>query len=255
MTQNSKSIVISQPYYFPWVGLFEQLIQADIFIHYDDVQFSKGHFQDRVQIKTNDGSKWLTVPKSKVSISHNINEVKIDYSKNWQKSQLDFLKQCYRNAPFVDDMIKIVTSVFEKNPVYLSEISIASIEAVADYYDLLNSKVIVKSSEIEESDNSKSTERVFNICKYFGANKYITGMGALSYFDFELFEKHNIEVYFVDYQKSNYPQLFGDFNPFVSVLDLVANTGKDGVKYIGSKAVYWKDFINTSKSKEYLKKL
>lgn len=249
----NKSIVISQPYYFPWVGLFEQLIQADIFIHYDDVQFSKGHFQDRVQIKTNSGFKWITVPKSKVKISQNINEVKIDPKKNWQRSQLDFLRQNYRDAPYVNDMIEIVEMVFDKKPLFLSEISISSIEAVGEYYGLLESRKLFRSSEINNNENAKSTKRVLNLCKYFNANKYITGLGALKYFDFELLEKHDIAVYFVDYQVKKYPQLHGDFNPYVSILDLIANTGKKGINYIGSNSVYWKEFINTDKSIAYLK--
>ena len=43
--------------------MFEQINFADIYVHYDDVQYSKGHFQDRVQIKTDKGFKWLTVGK------------------------------------------------------------------------------------------------------------------------------------------------------------------------------------------------
>lgn len=250
----SKSIVISQPYYFPWIGLFEQLIQSDIFVHYDDVQFSKGHFQDRVQIKTENGFKWITVPKSNVKISQKINEVRIDYSKNWQKSQLDFLKQNYRNAPFVNDMIGLVRMVFNENPVFISDVSITSIETVAGYFGLMDGRIFVKSSEIKDIPSSKKTERVLNICKYFNVDKYITGYGALKYFDFELFEKHNIEVCFVDYQIKEYKQLYGDFNPYVSILDLIANIGREGIENIGSQSVYWKEFIKMDKSIKYLQK-
>ena len=46
------TVVISQPMLFPWVGMFEQVALADVFVHYDDVQFSKGSFTNRVQLKT-----------------------------------------------------------------------------------------------------------------------------------------------------------------------------------------------------------
>ncbi|NBX37756.1 MAG: hypothetical protein EBR10_11170, partial [Planctomycetes bacterium] len=49
-------IVISQSMYFPWVGFLEQMSLADIFVVYDDVQFSKGSFTSRVQAKTAAGS-------------------------------------------------------------------------------------------------------------------------------------------------------------------------------------------------------
>jgi hypothetical protein len=55
-------VVISQSMYFPWVGMLEQIRLADIFIHYDDVQFSKGSFSNRVQVKTPGGVAWMTAP-------------------------------------------------------------------------------------------------------------------------------------------------------------------------------------------------
>ena len=46
-----KTVVISQPMYFPWVGMLEQMALADVWVHLDDAQFSKGGFFNRVQIK------------------------------------------------------------------------------------------------------------------------------------------------------------------------------------------------------------
>ena len=48
-------VVISQPMLFPWVGMLEQIMLADVFVHYADVQFSKGSFTNRVQIKDSTG--------------------------------------------------------------------------------------------------------------------------------------------------------------------------------------------------------
>ncbi|MCA9907942.1 MAG: WbqC family protein, partial [Anaerolineae bacterium] len=54
-------LVISQSMYFPWAGLLEQIRLADTFVHYDDVQHTRG-FYNRVQIKTGNGVRWITVP-------------------------------------------------------------------------------------------------------------------------------------------------------------------------------------------------
>ena len=43
-----------------------------------------------------------------------------------------------------------------------------------------------------------------------------------------------------------YPQLHGEFTPFVSALDLVANCGRAGRQYIHSKTVNWKEFVHGS---------
>ena len=44
-------VVISQSMFFPWVDFLEQLKLADLNVFYDDVQFSKGSFTNRVRIK------------------------------------------------------------------------------------------------------------------------------------------------------------------------------------------------------------
>ena len=54
-----KTVVISQPMYFPWIGIFEQIRLADVFVFYDDVQFTRG-FINRVQYKTPQGTGWIT---------------------------------------------------------------------------------------------------------------------------------------------------------------------------------------------------
>ena len=41
----------------------------------------------------------------------------------------------------------------------------------------------------------------------------------------------------MDYQCKEYPQQFGDFTPYVSALDLVANCGRGGKSCICSDAV------------------
>jgi hypothetical protein len=86
-----------------------------------------------------------------------------------------------------------------------------------------------------------------------GADVYLTGMGALRYLNFDLFENAGIKVEFIDYAKTSYPQLNNNFNPYVSILDLITNTGKHGTKYMNSQPVYYKEFINREQAKEYLK--
>ena len=51
LSEFSNVVVISQPMYFPWIGFLSQLSMANTIIWLDDVQFSKGSFINRIQIK------------------------------------------------------------------------------------------------------------------------------------------------------------------------------------------------------------
>ncbi len=233
--------------YFPWIGMFEQVRLCDVFVFYDDVQFSKGSFTNRVQVKYNnkEGIRWLTVPSSNLSLGVSINELLIDHSKNWQAEHLEILKTSYEKAPFYNEMTGLVKDLFDFKTDSLSELTIKSMELIMDYYGFKDKLKISRSSELDIS--GKSTQRVFDIVQHYGCNVYITGHGARKYFDHELFDRNGIAVEYIDYKKNVYPQVLGAFNPYVSILDLIANTGKEGLQYINSGTVNWKQFLDQTK--------
>ena len=88
-----------------------------------------------------------------------------------------------------------------------------------------------------------SSERVLGIVKCVAGKTYITGHGAMHYLDHGLLEESNISVKYMDYRKIEYPQLHGEFTPYVSSLDLIANCGPAGKEYICSEAIEWREFV------------
>jgi hypothetical protein len=232
--------------YFPWVGMFEQIRLCDIYVHYDDVQFSKGSFTNRVQIKTDnaEGFNWLTVPLKSAKLGVKINEVEIDYKKNWPGRHLELLKQSYKNAPFKAEMLEIAEQLFDEKHSLMGELSKRSMDLISEYYDLQENRRFYVSSRLPVGGSS--TKRVFDLVTYFKCDKYITGHGARNYLDHQLFEDNGISVEYMDYRRMPYPQQFEEFNPHVSILDLIANTGKEGEKFIISTTKKWREFIHES---------
>jgi WbqC-like protein family len=236
-----RCVVISQPMFFPWVGLFEQIALADVYIHYDDVQFSKGSFTNRVQIKTAGGSNWLTVPLRELHLGCLIGAVAVDERQDWRGRHTAVLKQAYAAAPHVDEMLALVEEVYRERG-GLAELCIAGMERVRRYFELAPQTRFVRSSELGIAGGS--SRRVLDIVHRFEGNVYVTGHGARQYLDHALFEVEGVRVEYLDYRKVPYPQLNGEFTPFVSILDLIANCGKAGREVIASESVYWKDFLN-----------
>lgn len=238
-----KTVVISQSMYFPWVGLLEQIRLADTFIHYDDVQFTRG-FYNRVQIKTANGSKWLTVPLQDQHRGQLINQVLVDDRIDWRTQHRNKLKQAYFAAPYRDDMLALVDRVFAKDYVTLAELSRESILVLANYFGLAKRTQFNSSEQIRAT--GKSSQRLRDLCLSVGGSVYITGHGARNYLDHELFDTSGIRVEYMKYRMVPYPQLHGDFTPYVTALDLIANCGKERTVVICSEAIYWKDFLNES---------
>lgn len=239
---NGGCIVISQPMYFPWVGMLEQLRLCDTFVYYDDVQFSRGGFFNRVQIKTAHGIRWLTVPLQGLKLGQRINEVQIDNKKDWRRSHRDQLVQAYEDAPFKADMLALVDTVFEKDHDVIGDIAQASMNALVDYFSPIGAgKSFHISSQLDIAGTS--SERVIDICLALGARRYLTGHGARRYLDHEGFEQHGMDVDYIDYGLQPYPQSHGAFTPYVSALDLIAHCGREGRARITGTPVPWRTFV------------
>ncbi len=234
-------VVISQPMFFPWVGLLEQVRLADVFVHYDDVQFSKGSFTNRAQVKTAEGMRWLTLPLSGLSLGQAIREVRLSASRDWRGEHLALLRRAYAGAPCADDMLGLVESVYAAADDGLGDLAIRGLLAVADYFGLARRTRFVHSSELGIA--GKSSQRVLDIVRHLGGTRYVTGHGARHYLDHALFERNGVAVEYMDYRCNPYPQMHGAFTPHVSILDLIANTGRDGVAFINSATRPWRDFL------------
>jgi len=228
--------------FFPWVGLFEQIRLADVYVHYSDVPFSKGGFINRVQVKTAQGIVWMTVPLLHQKLGQPICEVQINYQKDWRHKHREMLKQAYAQAPFRKDMLDIIDRVYTEQHSTLDKLSTASVNAVYDYLDLGGSRRFL---DIRELDiGGSSSQRVLDTVLSVGGDTYTTGLGARNYLDHELFEDSNVRVNYMNYRKTPYPQLHGDFTPYVSALDLIAIMGSNSAGYIHSESIHWKEYLD-----------
>ena len=235
------AVVISQPMLFPWVGLFEQIRLADKYVHYSDVQFSKGSFVNRVQVKTAHGTKWLTVPLRDFRLGQRICDVQINDNSDWRKQHRDFLSEAYAKSPFLRQMLDLVDDVYSATYSNLGDLSRASIAAVCDYFGFDAGRDFVDIRNLAIDGNG--SQRVLDTVLFLHGDRYITGHGAANYLRHDLFEEAGIRVEYMNYRKRSYPQLHGEFTPFVTILDLIANTGTEGREYIDSETTYWKEFL------------
>lgn len=221
----SKSILITQSNYIPWKGYFDNINMVDEFVVYDDMQYTKRDWRNRNQIKTPQGLFWLTVPvEVKGKFSQRINETCVS-DKEWGKKHWKTIVANYSKAPY----FKAYKDAFE--PLYCDESLQNLTEINVSFITTINSILGIKTSirdsrEFELAE--EKTERLVDICKKCGATDYYTGPAAKDYMNEDLFSQENINVHYYDYSGyPEYPQLFGEFSHYVTILDLLFNTGSD----------------------------
>lgn len=235
-------VVVSQPMYFPWPGLLEQVRLGDTFVHYGDVQFARSAFTRRVQIKTAQGIRWLTVPLQDVHQNQLIDDVRIDESTDWRRKHRDTLRHAHAQAPFRDEMLELVDAVFAGEYRTLGALATGSTMALVEYFGLNIGRTFHHSSTLGVA--GASTQRLVDLCIVLGAETYLTGHGARRYLDHTRFEERGIDVRYIDYGLAPWPQAHGRHTPYVTALDLVANCGRAGAELFSGRAVPWRDFLD-----------
>jgi hypothetical protein len=223
-------IAIHQPQYLPWLGYIDKIDKADVFVILDNVQYKKNEWQNRNRIKTAQGCQWMTVPVL-YRFPEKINEVRINNKENWSRKHLQALITNYSNSTFFDNYRSFFDDIFSHNWNRLVDINIEIIKFLISTLDLKTKLVIASDLKLRE----EPTERLVDICKILDGNKYLAGKDGNKYMNLELFEEEGIEVIFQDFKHPVYQQLFGDFEPYMSAIDLLFNYGDNSLEILRGK--------------------
>ena len=210
---------IHQPNFFPWLGYFNKIQSADVFVVLDDVQFTKGTWINRVKLDLGGEAKWLTCPVGARS-EDRINQVLIDDSRGWRRKALRTVETNYVRAPHFNKVFPELGEWFERHTTNLAEFNISAIKEISKMLSL-NTKFVLQ-SELKTTESSNGL--LIEICKKVGANTYLAGSGAGGYQQDSLFEAAGIKVQYQSYAPKPYRE---NFLSGLSIIDALMWRGFD----------------------------
>lgn len=229
MREAMKKVAIIQSSYIPWKGYFDIIHDVDLFIFYDDRQYTVRDWRNRNKIKTPDGLHWLTIP---VGSNRNrlIHEVEM-IDDSWGKKHWETLKQNYSKACYFKEYEAFFEHVYlDTNWVNLSELNQYLVKTISK--DFLGIKTEFKDSR-EFNAQGYRLDRILDLLAKADADFYLSGPSAKDYIVEESFVEKGIELQYKDY--SGYPeyqQLFPPFEHAVTILDVLFNCGPNAPFYI-----------------------
>lgn len=222
-------VAVIQSCYIPWRGYFDIINSVDLFVIYDDVQYSKGAFYNRNQLKSPDGLKWLTVPV-KVKGFPKIDDLCVASDSDWLSEHARMIQEFLAEAPYLEDAYAIWKKGTANHSHLLSELNQSLLVECTQYLGI--STPIVRSSEYTLA--GRATDRLIQLLQQVGATTYVSGPSAKNYLVENQFVEAEIQLEYKTYDYDPYPQLHGDFVGTVSVLDLIANCGPDAANRLTS---------------------
>jgi len=224
--------VVLQPSYIPWRGYFHQIYKADLFIFYDDVQYDRHGWRNRNRIKTAAGAKWLTIPLQSTGgriKETSICEMRMASETAWARKHFETIRHNYAKAPYFTRYRPMLDRWYTNPPVSLAEFTIDTTVELARELGIAGTKFLRSSSLASEG---AKTDRLLAILKSVGATHYISGPAAKAYLDVEALQVTGISVEWMSYDYPEYAQLYPPFDPQLSALDVLLNTGPEACRYI-----------------------
>ena len=167
-----------QPNFLPWLGFFDRMRQADVFVIVDHVQFERQNYQNRVLIKTDGGPRWITVPVQQRAREETILEKRIcadaGGKHDWRRRLSRTLEQSYARAPHFKEYARPFLEQLSAPGESLVELNVRMIETAMRSLGI--EKRLVRSSTL--AITGAKSDMVLNLCKAVGADAYLAGLGG-----------------------------------------------------------------------------
>jgi len=223
-------VVVLQSNYIPWKGYFDLIHDADLFVYYDEVQYTKNDWRNRNRIYPKNGLQWLSIPIAKRAVKQRISEVELPAT-DWRTAHYKSLYYGYASAPCFGQLEPLLVDVYQQREwKHLVELNRHLIETI--------SRMLGIETRFEDSRNfsleGDRVTRLIALLKHVGATEYISGPAGRDYLSGSegLFADNDIRTIYKDYGGyPTYAQLADPFEHGVSILDLLANLPLEEIPY------------------------
>lgn len=217
-------VAVIQSNYIPWKGYFDIINSVDLFIFYDDLQYTKNDWRNRNKLKTAQGARWMTIPVG-TNLHRLICEVELR-DPSWQQKHWTAMCDWYSSTPHFAHYRQFFEEVYlGRIWTSLSALNQYLIQSIAQNF--LGVKTKFADSRTFAPVGARQ-DRLVDLLQKAGASCYLSGPAAKEYIDPPRFAEAGIELAWQDYSGyPEYPQRFPPFEHGVSIVDLLFNVGPD----------------------------
>nr|WP_176426202.1 WbqC family protein [Chromobacterium sp. ASV5] len=214
-----------QPAYLPWLGYFEKIARSDWFVFLDTVQFERNSFINRNRIKGAGGTQWLTIPVlQKGHLQSTLLATQIDDSQPWRDKHLRAIAQNYARAPDFRAKFARLEPLYRLETSNLADFCWAQLQFWLA--ELQIDTRLARSSQLPAM--GRKSDLVLDLCRHFDADHYFSGALGRSYLREQDFAAAGIAIDYQSFAPVPYPQLHGEFEPGLAVLDWWMNCAGSG---------------------------
>lgn len=211
-------VAIMQPYFLPYIGYFQLIAAADLFIVYDNIKYTKKGWINRNRILLNDTDSIFSLPLKKDSDALDVvqRELAADFDPG---KLLNQFCGAYSRAPYFAQTFPLLERVMQCGERNLFRFIHHSIISVCRHLGLATEFRI--SSSIAIDHGLKGQDKVLALCEAVGASTYVNAIGGMELYSRATFGGRGIELKFLQSKSFEYLQFGNAFVPWLSIVDVM----------------------------------
>jgi hypothetical protein len=209
---------IMQPYFLPYLGYFQLIASVDLFIVYDNIQYTKNGWINRNRICRNGEAVTFSLPLKKASDYLDVRgrELAMEFKRS---KLLNQFIGAYRRAPYFAQIFPLIERIvcYEENNLF--RFLYHSIRRMCEYLAITAELRI--SSDVVIDHGLKKQNKVLALCRAVGAATYVNAIGGIELYSSEVFREQGIDLKFIQAKPFEYAQSGNTFVPNLSIIDVL----------------------------------
>jgi hypothetical protein len=209
---------IMQPYFLPYIGYFQLIRSADVFVVYDNIQYTKKGWinRNRFLLDGKDAVFSLPIRKDSDFLDVRQRELTPDFDR---AKLLNRLREAYRRAPHFAQVFPLLEGIVLDGAGNLFDYVHQSITKVCAYLQIYTP--IVVSSTVAIDHSLQAQDKVLAICRSIDANQYVNPVGGQALYSREAFGAQGVALSFLRSRELQYTQFGAPFVPWLSIVDVL----------------------------------
>jgi len=215
-----RHIAIMQPYFFPYIGYWQLLAMADVFVVYDDGLYRKSGWIHRNRMLGYGSPIIISTDILSKSCNRRINETKRAINPFQVEKLLRSLTLRYSKAPHFGSAMQVIEPLLRSTEPDLVKYLVAAMRGVMGYLGI--ETPLYLSSEIPKDGLDGVVDKVERICKTIGITNYVNPPNGEAIYDRKDFELRGLKLQFIHRDADiTYRQFGNDFFPDLSIIDVM----------------------------------
>lgn len=225
------TVSVHQPNFMPWLKLMAKILDSDVYVAYDSVQFTRQEFHSRQLFRTSAGkTQWLSVPVLSTGSRQILNQVRLVPEQRWREAHLRFLATHYAAAPYFRDIFPLIEAVYDRRHALLVDHNLDLLEQLCRY--LRSDVKVIRATDLPHSGTRE--QRLLDLVRSAGGDTHLTSTTETHFIDWTGFDQAGIPVLVQDFEHPVYPQGKLPFLPNLAAADLLFHTGRAAAQILAS---------------------